>query len=166
MKGYMTVNKKLRLETYAVLIKALPVRSQAFRSKRKTWESALGKEPFPTELKEIFGDGDETFISRQDIFDEAAKSNANTKKIVYLTILWGYPAGMRDKHFSSIVGDMGKLIPVLDQARQKGIPDWSSHWTDHFKSENKVHGLGTLDLFEAIVFSWRHYQRSPGSDSG
>jgi len=67
------------------------VRSQAFRSKREIWEKALKPGNLPDKLEEIFGREPEVFISRQDIFDEATKTDQNLERVVYLTILWGYP---------------------------------------------------------------------------
>ncbi len=42
--------EKLKLATYIDLIKALPVRSQAFRSKRDTWVNSLKGKTLPPKL--------------------------------------------------------------------------------------------------------------------
>jgi len=136
----------MKLATYTDLIKALPVRSQAFRSKRETWEKMLK----PDEIEEIFGGKTEVFISRHDIFAEAAKTNPDLKKIVYLTILWGYPTGRNIRvHFSSIVDQMLKLTQILGQVRECDISDWN----DHFSSaDNRIPGLGLSTYSKLLYF--------------
>jgi len=138
----------MKLATYTDLIRTLPVRSLIFRSKRETWEKALKTKALPNDLEEIFDKGDQVPISRQDIFDEAAKTVPNLKKVVYLTILWGYPTGWNIRvHFPSIVGQMPKLTQILEKARECDIPDW----TDHFRVISSLPGL-KLSTYSKLLY--------------
>lgn len=137
---------KLKLIAYTDLIKALPVRSQAFHSNRETWEKSLKPAPLPGELEGIFGSQSSVFISRRDIFDEATKTDPNLERIVYLTILWGYPTGMRNDYFSSIVERMHVLTQRLGKVREGG--DWKAI----LDPVDKIYGLGFSTCSKLLYF--------------
>ena len=109
----------------------------------------MGTTALPAELEGIFGNQSDVFKSRQDIFDEAAKTIPNLEKVVYLTILWGYSNGMRNDYFSCIVDQMLKLTRILGQARERGISDWKSHFSS---TDNRLRGLGPSTRSKLLYF--------------
>jgi hypothetical protein len=64
----------LRLRDYRSLIRALPCNQQAGLTRRKTW---CDKAQCPQEILKFFDGREEFMISRQDVFQEAARKPFN-----------------------------------------------------------------------------------------
>ncbi len=114
----------MQLSEFQVLIGQMPVRQQAFRSKRATWAPFEQHEAIRVVLADLFdkfGKSDEVFLSRGDLF-ELAQSN-DLSPFVLGTIIWGYPRGMRGNHFRDLLQHFNKLLSLLAAARDAGITD-------------------------------------------
>ena len=89
------------MQRFRDLIANMPIREQAFTSKRKTWKKYIPELPGIEDLiSEVFKDRKNVEISRHDLFKLGAGSEI--KVFIFATILWGYPAGMRGRHFQAL----------------------------------------------------------------
>jgi len=97
----------MHLNNYKALIQAMPILDQAFLVKAKNWEKQLSPEDF----RYIFRGQPHILLSREDVF--------LTNRIDFFiikTILWGYPAGMRGNHFSSIYNSLADISAILNRS--------------------------------------------------
>jgi hypothetical protein len=105
----------MKLKNYQTLIQNLPTRQQSFTTKRATWEKTIEGYPY---WPDLFPEGEDVLqLSRKDIFDT---QTAETK--ILKIIMWGYPRGMRGKHFSTILQKLPELADKLKTYRGKDIP--------------------------------------------
>lgn len=94
----------MNLNKYKSLIQVMPILDQAFVIKSKNWEKQLKAD----HLELIFEGKSEITLNREDII-----TTNRIDLFLLKTILWGYPAGMRGTHFSSIynrLDDLGAII--------------------------------------------------------
>jgi hypothetical protein len=140
--------KEMKISTFSNLISYFPVFYQAFWSKRDTWETSLKIKKLPGELEAIFGDEKWVFISRGDIFNETKKTPLNIERVLFMTILWGYPAGLRSDYFPSLLKYKDYIIRLLEIAQEEGgVKDWDSH----FSIVRKIRGVG-LSLYSKLLY--------------
>ena len=111
---------EMKISTFSNLISYLPVSEQAFWSKRDTWENSLKVKRLPDELEIIFGDEEWVFISRGDIFNVTRNNAPNFERALYMTILWGYPAGLRSDYLPSLMQHKDYLIRLLEIGYEEG----------------------------------------------
>ncbi len=129
----------------------MPANQQAFRAKRETWnryftDTNLG-DAGPA-LASFFPDSAlDAQVSRRDLFLLAAQHNLIP--FVVATILWGYPQGMRGRHFENIATRTSDLILILDQARKGGIQQWDAHY---FDAIHPIQGLGLSTYTKFLHF--------------
>ena len=139
---------EMKISTFSNLISYLPVSEQAFWSKRDTWEKSLKTTNLPKEFEEIFGDEEWVFISRGDIFNATRKNPPNIERALYMTILWGYPAGLRSDYLPALLQYKDYLIRLLEIGYEEGgIEDWDSH----FSIVKKIRGVG-LSLYSKLLY--------------
>jgi len=107
------------ISEFANLIRNLPVKRHSVTIKKKNWVNAFGLST-PKEVRELFGEASEIEISRNDIFN-----TESIKKKIYMTILWGYPKGMRNNYHESIFKQINEIGELLERTRE--INDWATH---------------------------------------
>lgn len=103
----------MTLYDYKELIRNLPTKEQSFTTKKTTWE----REEFLANknFQDFFNDNfkSETLhISRQDCFN----CNENFYELLFKTILWGYPAGMRGNTFETILTNLESIKEKFDNS--------------------------------------------------
>lgn len=130
------------------LISNMPVGEQAFTSKRSTWEKyyseLVGLESL---VGKVFGVETTVEISRNDLFELA--NNDNLDVFILSTIMWGYSAGMRGRHFQNLFMNIDVLKTHIEQIRQNdGIEDWNKN-ISKYKS---IPGLGLSTYSKFIYF--------------
>ena len=126
----------MQLNDFRSLILQMPVRYQAFHSKKSTWKRCEKHVAIGNALKTLFEDNDDVFVSRRDLFSLARSDDLTP--FILATIMWGYPRGMRGNHFQNLLGHFRALLDVLRQAKDDGIEDWD----DHFRKVDQIEGLG------------------------
>jgi hypothetical protein len=135
------------MERFRDLIANMPVREQAFTSKKETWEKyifeLLGIEDF---IVDIFGNNKSVEISRYDLFKLG--EGGNMKQFVFATVIWGYPAGMRGRHFQSLFQSMNKIEENLISCRGKNIENWN----EHYRLVAPIEGLGLSTYTKFLYF--------------
>ena len=135
------------MERFRDLIANMPIREQAFTSKRETWEKYISELPGIEDLiGEIFGHSKSVEISRHDLFTFGQGSKV--KLFVFATVLWGYPAGMRGRHFQSIFQNMDHLEKILISNRETNIENWG----EHYRFIDQVEGLGLSTYTKFLYF--------------
>jgi hypothetical protein len=159
----------MKLADYQTLIQSLPTHQQAFTTKRATWEKTIGGYSY---WPDLFPKGEDVLqISRKDIFD--------TKDVeikILKTIMWGYPRGMRGKHFSTVFQKLPELAeklksfqgenlskseyeaylrPVFDNTRGLGLSTYSKLL---YFFEVKIDSYPCLILDERLLLSFRSGQ--------
>ncbi len=138
--------QKNKIRRFQRLIQAIPLDEQAFMSKKSTWAKYLNQQYFASEiLEKIFSGENEVQISRKDLFDLAKQDNL--EYFIIVTILWGYPRGMRGNHFENLVSQMQELVEALQEARN-GIDDWSAH----YEKIININGLGLSTYSKFLYF--------------
>ncbi|MDQ0638166.1 hypothetical protein QF042_001731 [Pedobacter sp. W3I1] len=136
------------ISLYAGLIKELPVRDIFFSTKRSTWVKAEKEIPWLKLLNDdVFGLDYTLSISRSDIF----RSISNVRKRIILTIYWGYPQGMRGKHFINILKSIEIIEESISTMRNIESPTTDDHWVlmDRLKS---VKGLALSTISKLLYF--------------
>lgn len=137
----------MQLADFTELIRNMPVRYQAFTSKRSTWENHLAiPGAAGNALRGIFESDPETTISRSDL------RNLSTLPVldqfVMATLLWGYPRGMRGNHVADLIDDFAALTGMLSTAReQKDI-----EWDDHYVGVAAIRGVGLSTYTKFLSF--------------
>lgn len=135
------------MERFRDLIANMPIREQAFTSKRETWEKYIPELPGIEDLiGEIFGHSKSVEISRHDLFTFGQTSKV--KLFVFATVLWGYPAGMRGHHFQSIFQNIDHLEKILISNRETNIENWG----EHYRLIDQVKGLGLSTYTKFLYF--------------
>lgn len=122
----------------------MPVKQQAFWSKRKTWLKAIQSTKLPEKFEALFDKDGWAHISREDILKEQ-----NIEKVIYMTVLWGYPSGMRNNYFISIIKKINTLIAIIETAQENG---GVASWFDHFEEVSEIRGLGLSTYSKLLYF--------------
>ena len=97
----------MRLQIYSNLINQLPIEQQAIEVNLKNWNKYIPKN-YKKTFKGIFCNKDLIIrentiqISRHDLFKEGEKKNIY--RFILMTLMWGYPSGMRGKNIPNILG--------------------------------------------------------------
>lgn len=135
------------MERFRDLIANMPVREQAFTSKKETWEKYIPELAGIDDLiVEIFGHNKSVEISRHDLFTLA--EDRKIKKFVFATVIWGYPAGMRGHHFQSLFHSINHIEENLISCCGKNIENWK----EHYKSVALIEGLGLSTYTKFLYF--------------
>ena len=126
----------------------MPVKKQASTSKRSTWEKYGAEFPFLNDLIDyVFDHRAVVEISRQDLFELAEKQMF--REIIFSTILWGYPAGMRGLHFQNILRNISAIENALTTCfNNKNINNWETH----YRSVSLIDGLGLSTYTKFLYF--------------
>ena len=127
----------------AVFCSSLPCLQQAFETKASTWKKYVHNPQFSTFYHRTFKD-ETSFISRQDVFREAA---ADIKTGILSTILWGYPRKMRGISFDRVLNSLPKIAEALITDNQLD----KSTFKDLLKAVNKT-GIGLSTLTKLLYF--------------
>jgi len=135
----------------------MPIKEQAFTSKRGTWEKYLTEFPFLNDLIDcVFGHSSVVEISRQDLFELAEKQKM--KEFIFSTILWGYPAGMRGLHFPNILRNISVIEKVLTTCFDcKNI----NNWKNHYRTVSSIEGLGLSTYTKFLYFLKMRIENHP-----
>lgn len=141
-------NERLKMRKFRDLIANMPLNEQAFTSKKRTWEKYVTEFPFLNDLIDcVFGQRSNVEISRQDLFELSEKQKI--KEFIFSTIIWGYPAGMRGFHFSSIMRNISAIEKVLTICfDNKNICNWESH----HRTVSSIEGLGLSTYTKFLYF--------------
>jgi hypothetical protein len=135
------------VERFRDLIVNMPIREQAFTSKRETWEKYIPElAGIDNLIVELFGNHESVEISRHDLFTLAEGSKI--KQFVFATVIWGYPAGMRGRHFQSLFQRINRIEENLISCRGKNIENWN----EHYKLVASIEGLGLSTYTKFLYF--------------
>jgi hypothetical protein len=135
------------MERFRDLIANMPVSEQAFTSKRETWEKYIPVLPGIEDLiVETFGTKKSVEISRHDLF--TLGEGLKIKLFIFGTILWGYPAGMRGRHFQSIFQGINDIEKMLSSCRGTNVENWG----EHYRLINRAEGLGLSTYTKFLHF--------------
>lgn len=140
-------NKKpapLRIIDFKGLIQHLPVQQQSFTTGIHRWREHFNKHG---KLASIFGKNLVVEISRADIF--SAVKDGDLEKVLFLTILWGYPIGMRGGYHENIFKNKQAVIGYMEEAIER---DMIYPWEDYWFAANQVCGLGVSLLSKLLYF--------------
>ena len=136
------------INLYASLIKELPVREICFSTKRSTWVKAEKEVPWLRSLNdELFGSYLTLSISRKDIFS----CISNIRQGIILTIYWGYPQGMRGKHFINMLKSIEIIEESIHTIRNKENPTTDDYWILMEKMKG-VKGLALSTISKLLYF--------------
>lgn len=139
------------MERFKKLISQMPVKEQAFTSKKDTWKNYYKKNPelngLDSLVEKVFGDKETVEISRSDLFKLA--ENGNLEEFILSTIIWGYSSGMRGHHFQDLFRQRNKLKEHLEQLRKN-----KGHyiWNEHVNILNSIEGLGLSTYSKFLYF--------------
>ncbi|WP_343321558.1 hypothetical protein [Sphingobacterium multivorum] len=126
---------------YRDLIACLPVNEQAFDVKASNWVKQLEDHDFI----QLFGDNLSITLSRRDI-----KETTEIYLVVLKTILWGYSAGMRGKHFFNIYKDqMESICSILRSIESSCSPET---FEEAHKELGKIRSLGLSTYSKLLYF--------------
>ena len=138
----------MTLYDFKDLIRNLPTKEQSFTTKRTTWnkpEFTINKD-FNQFVKESFKT--ETLqISRQDCFD----ANQNFSELLFKSILWGYPSGMRGKTFQRILNNYKVIKKSFDDCIQEDIILTRSNF-EKLEKLLRSTGIGLSTLTKLLYF--------------
>ena len=135
------------MERFRDLIANMPVREQAFTSKRETWEKYIPElAGIENLIAEVFRHSKSVEISRHDLFTLGVGSEI--KLFVFATVLWGYPAGMRGRHFQSLFQSIDDIQKILISSRETNIENWG----EHYRLIDRVEGLGLSTYTKFLYF--------------
>jgi hypothetical protein len=135
----------LKLSDFRDCIAAMPVQYQAFTSKRSTWKQLESHPEIGPAMSTLFSSGAEIRISRGDLLGYATADDLT--QFVFATIIWGYPRGMRGFNLQKLITGYTRLLPMLQAARDKGLDDWSSHF-----SSSRIGGIGLSTYSKFLYF--------------
>ncbi|MFM2339106.1 MAG: hypothetical protein RL115_2299, partial [Bacteroidota bacterium] len=119
-----------------------------FTAKKITWDKENYKENkhFKLFLKDHFKS--ETLqISRQDCFN----SNNNFYELLFKTILWGYPQGMRGNSFQTILTNL-QTIKKNFETHTKGKNSILFHDFENLEKSLRKTGIGLSTLTKLLYF--------------
>ncbi|WP_439698930.1 hypothetical protein ACFGVS_12830 [Mucilaginibacter sp. AW1-7] len=149
----------MKIENYKNLIVNLPVREQAFTTKRSTWEYAEKDFSWLKIVNDDLFQGEETLtISRQDIFD----SHKSIKVVILKTIYWGYTGGMRGNHFIKLLGgdNFNKLESMLIK-HKANLNLTTSDFTESIKIVKGIGGIGLSTYSKMLYFLDVRFDNNP-----
>lgn len=129
----------MNISDFKDLIRLLPEPYHSFRIKRSNWERFF-EEPNGAFISSIFTN-EVIEISRKDIQGQYA----NVDLSIVMTILWGYPDGMRGDNFKRILARIDDLKNHLNEIEESGIPDWSMN-------AFRMNGLGLSTYSKLLYF--------------
>ncbi len=117
----------MRLQIYSNLINQLPIEQQAIEVNLKNWNKYIPKN-YKKTFKGIFCNKDLIIrentiqISRHDLFKEGEKKNIY--RFILMTLMWGYPSGMRGKNIPNILGNIKNIKKHLKRIKSMKSIDW------------------------------------------
>lgn len=140
------------IETYADLIKSLPVGGQFIKIKKdsKFWDPT--KTDFPDDVKKVFKtvfdepSGDEKYIniSRDDI-----KNTSDTKQKIVKILMWGYPRGGQYGQVKKILKNLNVLTAWLEENNGNNF-DFVQD--DALGNLLEINGLGLSTISKLLYF--------------
>lgn len=137
----------MRFSEFKNLIANMPIKHQAFTSKRATWATHIEKDDkVGSSLRSIFQDADKVTLSRSDL--KSLSNNSDMTDFVIATIIWGYPRGQRGNHFTDLIGQLDTLTQLLNTAKNQPITDWDHH----FEKVRSIKGLGLSTYTKFLCF--------------
>jgi hypothetical protein len=95
---------------------------------------------------EVFRHDKTVEISRHDLL--VLGEGYKIKLFVFATVIWGYPAGMRGRHFQSIFQSINDIEKILMSNRQANIENWA----EHYGLVDQVEGLGLSTYTKFLHF--------------
>ena len=105
----------------------------------------------------IFKSEEAITISRQDIFD-----TKNTEELILKVLYWGYPYGMRGKHFDKILCDFSKLKKNMEELiLAKDILNTNRSLEDYIENIENITGLGLSTFSKLLYFFEIKYDNYP-----
>ncbi len=144
------------MDRFRDLIANMPIREQAFTSKKETWGKYISELPgFANLISDVFGQSETVEISRHDLFQLA--ENRKIREFIFATIIWGYPAGMRGDHFCTMFKGIDNVTENLISCREKSIENWQ----EHYKSVASIEGLGLSTYTKFLYFLKVNIQNLP-----
>ncbi|WP_373513532.1 hypothetical protein [Persicitalea sp.] len=144
----------MRISNYAPLISNLPVRQQCFETKRSNWKKAEKEFSWLNDMNDrLFGVKNSMTISRQDIFN-----TVNAKQRIVLAVYWGYPRGMRNNYFLSILKNIDLLESTLVKYENSSNL-LSKDFTEMCKVFKKIPGLG-ISTYSKMLYYFNIYFNS------
>lgn len=137
------------ITNYASLINQFPVRNIVSPTKRTTWKTAEDKFKWLKELNDdLFKSEGQLFISRQDIFN----NNGNIRKLIILTIYWGYTQGMRGNNFANILEKIEELEMALIKLKNNSNAN-TDDYLEFRSSLKNVKGIAMSTYSKLLYFA-------------
>jgi hypothetical protein len=137
------------MERFRDLIANMPIREQTFTSKRDTWDKYIPELPGIDDLiVEIFGNNKSVEISRHDLF--TLGEGWNIKLFIFAAVIWGYPAGIRGRHFQSLFQNINYIEKTLISCRGRNIENWK----EHYRKIYQIEGIG-LSTYTKFLYFFR-----------
>jgi hypothetical protein len=126
------------------LIDAMPVTQQAFTTKFDTWSNYVNE---AQSIERLFNGRDTIELSRGNLFDVAR--TGDLEKLLVSVIMWGYPRGMRGRHFQDILDCREHLFQVLTDLQEN--PE-IENWSQHYNAIVQVRGMGMSTYTKLLYF--------------
>ena len=130
------------LNEYKDLILAMPVKEQAFTTKRTTWVKKIDSKI----LDEIFKGKSELKISRENVL-----TNCPLNIFIYYVIMWGYPRGMRGQaNDAEIFKNINLISEIINKPKRNSLKE--EDWESIHKSLSSIKGLGVSTISKLLYF--------------
>ncbi len=130
------------LNEYKDLILAMPVKEQAFTTKRTTWKKKIDSKI----LDEIFKGKSELKISRENVL-----TNCPLNIFIYYVIMWGYPRGMRGQaNDAEIFKNINLISEIINKPKRNSLKE--EDWESIRKSLSSIKGLGVSTISKLLYF--------------
>ena len=130
------------LNEYKDLILAMPVKEQAFTTKRTTWVKKIDSKI----LDEIFKGKSELKISRENVL-----TNCPLNIFIYYVIMWGYPRGMRGQaNDAEIFKNINLISEIINKPKRNSLKE--EDWESIRKSLSGIKGLGISTISKLLYF--------------
>lgn len=130
------------LNAYKDLILAMPVKEQAFTTKRTTWVKKIDSKI----LDEIFKGKSELKISRENVL-----TNCPLNIFIYYVIMWGYPRGMRGQaNDAEIFKNINLISEIINKPKRNSLKE--EDWESIRKSLSGIKGLGISTISKLLYF--------------
>ncbi len=130
------------LNEYKDLILAMPVKEQAFTTKRTTWVKKIDSKI----LDEIFKGKSELKISREKVL-----TNCPLNIFIYYVIMWGYPRGMRGQaNDAEIFKNINLISEIINKPKRNSLKE--EDWESIRKSLSGIKGLGISTISKLLYF--------------
>lgn len=130
------------LNEYKDLILAMPVKEQAFTTKRTTWVKKIDSKI----LDEIFKGKSELKISRENVL-----TNCPLNIFIYYVIMWGYPRGMRGQaNDAEIFKNINLISEIINKPKRNSLKE--EDWESIRKSLSSIKGLGVSTISKLLYF--------------